>query len=106
MQMMNYSPLDALIHRYTGQRVVAEYKFHPAQEWRFDYAIPSAHVAIEVEGSVWNGGRHVRPEGYLRDLEKYNEAAACGWLLIRTTPAELLTVKTIMLIVRAVKCML
>ena len=45
--------------------------------------------------------RHFRPEGYLRDMEKYNEAAACGWLVIRTIPSELLRVKTIQQIVRA-----
>ena len=98
-----FSPLADAIYRYTGQRVEREYRFHPTRQWRFDYAIPSVRVAIEVEGGVWNGGRHFRPEGYLRDMEKYNEAAACGWLLIRTIPAELLSLKTVQLIVRAVK---
>lgn len=101
--MTNYSPLDTAVFRHTGFHVVAEYKFHPTREWRFDFAIPEAKVAIEVEGGLHNGGRHFRPEGILRDLEKYNEAAACGWRLIRTTPGELLTVRTLRLVVRAVK---
>ena len=46
-------------------------------------------------------GRHIRPDGYLRDMEKYNEAAATGWLLIRVLPAELLSLRTLQLIVRA-----
>lgn len=99
--MASCSLLNEAVRRNTGLEVEAEYRFHPVREWRFDYAIPRAKVAIEVEGGVWNHGRHTRPEGYLRDLEKYNEAAACGWLLIRTTPAELLTVRTLRLVARA-----
>ena len=97
----NFSPLEREIYNLTGLETKREYRFHPTREWRFDFAIPAVRVAIEVEGGVWNGGRHFRPEGYLRDMEKYNEAAACGWLVIRTIPSELLRVKTIQQIVRA-----
>ena len=98
----SFSPLDAEIRRLTGLGVEAEYRFHPSREWRFDFAVPEAKVAIEVEGGVWNSGRHFRPEGFLRDMEKYNEAAACGWLLIRVTPSDLLNLYTIHLIIRAI----
>lgn len=98
----SYSPLKAFVRQHTGLEVVSEYRFHPSREWRFDYAVPAARVAIEVEGSLWNGGRHIRPEGFLRDIEKYNEAAACGWKLIRTTPADLLKIKTLQLIIRTI----
>ncbi|WP_233545667.1 hypothetical protein [Parabacteroides sp. AM08-6] len=99
----SYSPLSALVKKHTGYEVVAEYRFHPSREWRFDFAIPAQRVAIEMEGGVFNGGRHIRPDGFFRDMEKYNEAAACGWLLIRVVPSELLTLKTLQLIVRACK---
>lgn len=97
----NYSLLRQLLKKHTGVDVVAEYRFHPTREWRFDFAIPTCRVAVEVEGGTFNGGRHIRPEGYLRDLEKYNEAAAAGWLLIRVLPSELLSLRTLQLIVRA-----
>ena len=96
------SLLERAILKYTGLKTVAEYRFHPTREWRFDFAVPAARVAIEVEGGIWNGGRHFREEGWRRDLEKYNEAAACGWLVIRTIPTELLKVQTLQLIVRAI----
>ena len=99
----SYSPLSVLIRKHTGCEVAAEYRFHPTREWRFDFAIPSCRVAIEVEGGAFNGGRHIRPEGFLRDMEKYNEAAACGWLLIRVVPSELLTLRTLQLVIRACK---
>ena len=60
----NFSPLEREIYNLTGLETKREYRFHPTREWRFDFAIPAAHVAIEVEGGVWNGGRHFRPEGY------------------------------------------
>ena len=93
------SLLERAILKYTGLKTVAEYRFHPTREWRFDFAVPAARVAIEVEGGIWNG----REEGWRRDLEKYNEAAACGWLVIRTIPTELLKVQTLQLVVRAIR---
>lgn len=97
-----YSPLNALIQKHTGQEVLAEYRFHPGRDWRFDFAIPSCRVAIEVEGGCFNGGRHIRLDGFLRDMEKYNEAAVEGWCVIRVLPSELLNLKTIRLIIRAI----
>lgn len=83
-----------------GLDVEKEYRFHPERKWRFDYAIPAIRLAIEVEGGVWTGGRHTSSKGFLGDMEKYNEAALLGWCLIRTTPDQLLTRKTIELIKR------
>ena len=48
----DYSPLSEAVLRYTGLRVEREFPFHPTREWRFDFAIPQAHVAIEVELSL------------------------------------------------------
>lgn len=72
-------------------RPVTEYRFHPVRKWRFDYAVPALMIALEVEGGVWTGGRHTRGAGYLGDVEKYNEAALLGWLVLRCTPSKLRT---------------
>ena len=58
--MAYFSPLSALILKHTGEEVVAEYRFHSGRDWRFDFAIPSRRVAVEVEGGAFNGGRHIR----------------------------------------------
>ncbi len=79
---------------------VREYRFHPTRMWRFDYAIPGHKIAVEVEGGVWTAGRHVRPKGFLGDIEKYNAAAAMGWRVLRVTPDTLLSGATIDLIRR------
>ena len=92
-----------IVKSSTGLDVEKEYRFHPTRKWRFDYAIPAIKLAVEVEGGVWTGGRHTSSKGFLGDMEKYNEAALLGWCLIRTTPDQLLTSKTIELIKRRQK---
>lgn len=90
-----------------------EVVFAKPRKWRFDYAwIDSLHrqpgrptwafgVALEVEGGVWTRGRHTRGGGFLKDAEKYNEAAIRGWKVLRVTPQQLCTLETIDLIKRA-----
>lgn len=74
---------------------VIEHRFHPVRRWRFDYAWPEHKVALEVEGGIWTGGRHTTGKGFEADIEKYNTATADGWRILRTTPKNLLTVKTV-----------
>jgi very-short-patch-repair endonuclease len=60
-----------------------EYKFHPDRRWRFDFAWPKQRLAVEVEGGIFVRGRHVSPSGFVKDSEKYNEAAVSGWSVLR-----------------------
>lgn len=82
--------------------VVKEYQFHPKRKWRFDYAIVEHKIALEVEGGVWTGGRHTRPQGFLGDIEKYNTATLMGWRVFRVTPDNLYKLSTINLVKQAV----
>jgi very-short-patch-repair endonuclease len=70
---------------------VREHRFHPTRAFRFDFAWPDLpcgrKLAVEIEGGIHSGGRHVRPQGYKRDLEKYNSAVALGWTLLRFSSA-------------------
>ena len=79
-----------------------EYKFHEERKWRIDYFFEAngIRVALEVEGGVWTNGRHTRGAGFLKDMEKYNALSEAGIWLVRTTPSELLKVKTVELIKR------
>lgn len=68
------------------------------RRWMFDFAWPQYHVAVEVEGGTWSGGRHTRGEGYAKDCEKYNRAAMDGWMVLRFTGEQVtggMAIKTI-----------
>jgi hypothetical protein len=67
---------------------VAEYRFHSRRRWRFDWAWPSARVALEIEGGAWTQGRHTRGAGFVADMEKYNAATLAGWRVLRVTPQQ------------------
>lgn len=60
-----------------------ELVFAPPRKWRFDFAFPDKMIAVEIEGGVWSGGRHRRPIGFIKDMEKYNAAALRGWRVLR-----------------------
>ncbi len=81
---------------------VKEYRFYAPRKWRFDYALPLYKIAVEVEGGVWTAGRHIRPQGFLNDITKYNTAALLGWRVFRTTPDDLLTNNTLKLLKTAI----
>lgn len=68
--------------------VETEHRFDASRQWRFDFAWPALKLAIEIEGGVFSGGRHVRGIGYVKDMEKYNAAALQGWLVLRYTPQQ------------------
>lgn len=91
----------ALLKRERLPAPESEYRFAPPRRWRMDYAWPAHRVALEVEGGVWTRGRHTRPTGYLRDVEKYNAAAVRGWRLLRCTPSTLATLGTVALVKEA-----
>jgi len=83
--------------------VVTEYRFHARRRWRFDYAWPEQMLALEIEGGVWSGGRHVRGKGFLGDMEKYNAAALAGWRVLRVTPGQLVDGSAARLVRRALE---
>lgn len=95
-----------------GLNAVPEYHFTPTRKWRFDFVISDGKafelkdwfdrvIALEVEGGAWTNGRHTRGSGFVKDLEKYNEAAALGWRILRVTPDQLCMQETVDLIKRA-----
>ena len=98
-----YDAFCLLLRQHLGEEVVAEHRFHPTRLWRFDYAIPSHKIAIEVEGGAWIDGRHNRASGFLKDMEKYNAAAVLGWRLLRVTPQQLLTTATLQMVAAALR---
>lgn len=63
-------------HRFAAQH---------GREWRWDFAWPSKMIAVEIQGGIWKrgGGAHSHPTDILRNMLKYNAAAALGWRLLQ-----------------------
>lgn len=59
------------------------------RKFRFDAANPEKKIAIEIEGGLWNYGRHNRPLGMEADMKKYNAAVLDGWKVLRYSPETL-----------------
>lgn len=62
-----------------------EARFHPTRRWRWDLCWPEQKVAVEIQGGVWQSGRHTRGKGYTSDCEKLNEAQLLGWVVVWVT---------------------
>jgi hypothetical protein len=95
--------LDAVLRAAGLPPPVREYRFASPRRWRFDYAWPDLRLALEVEGGVWSGGRHVRGRGYEGDCVKYSEAALRGWRVLRATTAMLRDGRALALLERALR---
>ena len=90
--MRDYEPvIRALCATHGIPSPKAEHRFATPRRWSLDFAWIKARVALEVEGGIWIQGRHSRGAGMLKDMEKYNRAAALGWRVCRCTPSTLIT---------------
>ena len=56
-----------------------------SKRYRLDFAHPDSCTGIEIQGGVYNRGRHVTGSGYERDCRKYNLAYTSGWTIFLLT---------------------
>lgn len=68
-----------------GPELEREHRFEPMRRWRADFAHLASRTLIEIEGGLYQQGRHNRAHGYQADCEKYNWATMTGWRVIRLT---------------------
>lgn len=78
-----------------------EFAFCPGRRWRADFRIRD--LLVEVEGGAWTGGRHVRGAGFEADCEKYAEAVALGYRVLRVTPGMVDSGQALDYVLRVVK---
>lgn len=83
-----------------------EYQFSDKRRWRFDFAWPENKLAVEIEGGIFTGGRHVRGRGYDGDCQKYNEAQLLGWVVLRFTSLMINDGRALTQLQRAASCRL
>lgn len=64
---------------------VEQFRAIPGRQFTWDYAWPDRKLLLEVQGGVWNGGKHGRGSGILRDQEKLNLATIHGWRILQVS---------------------
>ena len=80
---MTTNQFATLVFKENKLKPEMEYKFHPTRKWRFDFCFPEIMFALEIEGGAFVQGRHTRGQGFLKDIDKYNEATMMGWRILR-----------------------
>lgn len=75
------------------------------KDWRFDFADTENMIAVEIEGGIFVGGRHVNGAGFRADAIKYNEAQIAGWKLLRFTDREVKSGQAVRTVERLYKAM-
>lgn len=79
-----------------------EVRFHPSRKWKFDFVIDRTDIAVEVEGGIYQRGRHTTGKGFTEDCVKYSEAGAIGWRVLRFTTEQVVKGYAIDCIKRAI----
>lgn len=79
-----------------------EYEFHPNRKWRFDFYLKEHGIAVEVEGGIWQNGRHNRASNFEKELEKHNAAVLSGIKLLRYTTRQVTSGEAINQILAAI----
>jgi hypothetical protein len=61
------------------------FKSKRSKRYRLDFAHLSSKTGVEIQGGVYNRGRHVTGSGYERDCRKYNLAYTSRWTIFLLT---------------------
>ena len=85
MTVYDYAVLRFKLEKLKPQ---TEVKFHPLRKWRFDFCFPEKMLALEIEGAVYSSGRHTRGSGFIKDIDKYNNAAILEWKVFRAATTQ------------------
>ncbi len=89
MNIYEHQALHVLLKSFPASLICSQYQFHPKRKWRFDFAIPSLKIAIEINGGVWSNGRHSRGSGLVKEYEKMRAAAALHWYVFTYDPKSI-----------------
>lgn len=86
---LNLTIFFADLKQFGIEKPLEEFKFHKSRKWRIDLCWPDQKLALEIEGGAWINGRHNRGQGFLDDMEKYNQVVIYGFWLLRVTPTQI-----------------
>ena len=69
-----------------------EVRLIPERRWRADFVLPDPYrIVIEVDGGIWNGGRHGRGAGIESAYEKINRFTLAGYRCFRYSTRQVIS---------------
>ena len=66
-----------------------QFKAIPGRDFAFDFAWPECMICVEINGSIWQKGKHNTGVGLRRDYEKANLANLASWCILVFTAEDL-----------------
>ncbi len=82
-------PFEVWCKAYGIPKPELEYRFHPTRKFRWDACWPNLKLAVEIQGGVWNTGKHGRGSGIVKDYEKQNIGVTLGWAILQFVPSDI-----------------
>lgn len=100
---------DFLIDQGFRAELELEFAKFLGRKWRFDlavcrcpigesHAMDNPHVALEIDGGLFVGGRHTRGQYIVRTHEKENTAALLGWVVLKCQPVDVESLRALNLV--------
>lgn len=71
--------IDLWIVRFPDLYLHQEVTLIPKRKYRFDFVHMPSKICVEINGGIWNNGRHSRGSGLVKEYEKYNLAQLQGY---------------------------
>ena len=99
----NVALFNALCAAHGVPAPAHEYRFHPTRKWRFDFCWIDERLAMEVQGAIFTGGRHVRGAALVKEHEILHAAAILGYRVLFVTPQQLKTGEAFELVSKALE---
>lgn len=82
---------------------IREHKFLEDRKFRADFCWIEERLIVEVQGGIWQGGRHTSGHGYTADRERSNLAQLAGFIILEVTPDQIKNGKAIEWITQILK---
>ena len=71
-----------------GIKYEKKFQFKSTKHWRFDFHLIEHRILVEISGGPWSGGRGGKLKNKAWSLDRYDDAEAMGFTVIRLESAE------------------
>ena len=70
-----------------GIKYEKQFHFKSTKHWRFDFHLIEHRILVEISGGPWSGGRSGKLKNKAWSLDRYDDAEAMGFTVVRLESA-------------------